>query len=250
MIDTHCHIDMYKNPHSVAEESEKLGIITIGMTLLPSHFELGYKHILRYKKVRLALGMHPLKSELHNDEFDNFLYFLNHTSYVGEIGLDYSNEGIRTKDLQINSFRKILFSIKDKRKIVSLHSRRAEKEVLHMLIEYNIKNVIFHWYSGPVKLIKEITDNGYYFSINPAMIRSLNGKKIIQAIPKHRVLTESDGPYVLIENSPIKPKNIILVQEYLSVLWEIPIEMVNEQIDNNFALLVEHIKPNNLDTGK
>jgi TatD DNase family protein len=233
---------MYKNPHSIAEESEKLGIITIGMTLLPSHFELGYKHVIRYKKVRLALGMHPLKSELHADEFDNFVYFLDQTSYIGEIGLDYSNEGIRTKDLQIDSFRKILFSLKDKRKIVSLHSRRAEKDVLRMLVEYNIQNTIFHWYSGPVNLIKEIIDKGYYFSINPAMIRSVNGKKIIQAIPKHRVLTESDGPYVLIENCPIKPKNIILVQEYLSVLWRIPVEKVNEQIDDNFSILVNQIK--------
>lgn len=241
MIDTHCHIDMYKNPHSIAEESEKLGIITIGMTLLPSHFELGYKHVLKYKKVRLALGLHPLKSELHADEFNNFVYFLDHTSYIGEIGLDFSKEGIQTKSLQIDSFKKILFSLKGKRKIISLHSRRAEKNVLEMLVEYDIQNAIFHWYTGPAKLIKDIIDQGYYFSINPAMIRSANGKKRISLIPKHRVLTESDGPYVLIQNTPIKPKNVDLVLEYLSKLWKVSFDRVNEQIHNNFNDLLKKL---------
>lgn len=243
MIDTHCHIDMYKNPHSICEESEKLGIITIGMTLLPSHFELGYKHILRYKKVRLALGLHPLKSELHADEFDNFVYFLDHTSYIGEIGLDFSREGTGTKDIQIDSFKKILYVLKDKKKIISLHSRRAEKDVLRLLVEYNIRNAIFHWYTGPVNLIKEIVDNGFYFSINPAMVRSAKGKKIIGQIPKHRMLTESDGPYVQIANSPIKPKDIVLVHEYLAVLWEMPVESVSQLINSNFSLLVDQIRP-------
>jgi len=243
MIDTHCHIDMYKNPHSICEESEKLGIVTIGMTLLPSHFELGYKHILRYKKVRLALGLHPLKSELHADEFDNFVYFLDHTSYIGEIGLDFSREGIGTKDIQIESFKKILYTLKDKNKIISLHSRRAEIDVLRLLVEYKIQNAIFHWYTGPVNLIKEIIDNGYYFSINPAMIRSANGKKIISMIPKHRVLTESDGPYVQIGNTSIKPKDIILVHDYLAELWGMKIEEISQLIDNNFSLLVAQIKP-------
>lgn len=244
IIDTHCHIDLYQNPHTIVEESERLGIITIGMTLLPSHFELGYKHTANYKKVRLALGMHPLKAELHEDEFDSFIYYLNKTSYIGEIGLDFSKEGINTKQLQIDSFRKILFSIKDKQKIISLHSRRAEKDVLEILVEYKIQNAIFHWYTGPVNLINEIVDNGYYFSINPAMIRSENGKKIINQIPKHRLLTESDGPFVLIENEPIKPKDIILVQEHLSKLWNMSINKVDEQINNNFSLLLKKIKSN------
>lgn len=244
IIDTHCHIDLYQNPHSVAEESDRLGIVTIGMTLLPSHFEMGYKHTANYKKVRLALGMHPLKAELHKDEFDNFIYYLEKTSYVGEIGLDFSKEGINSKQSQVDSFRKILYAIKNKPKIVSLHSRRAEKDVLRLLVEYGIKNAIFHWYTGSVNLIKEIIDNGYYLSINPAMLRSANGKKVIQAVPKHRILTESDGPFVLIKNEPIKPKDIILVQEYLSVLWDMPLDKVDEQIEKNFSLLLQQIKSN------
>lgn len=242
IIDTHCHIDLYQNPHTIAEESERLGIITIAMTLLPSHFEIGFKHTVNYKKVRLALGMHPMKAEFHEVEFVNFIYYLDKTSYIGEIGLDFSKEGIETKQLQVDSFRKILYAIQGKRKIISLHSRGAENEVLRLLVEFGIDNAIFHWYTGSVNLINEIIDNGYFFSINPAMIRSANGKKIIHAIPKHRVLTESDGPFVFIRKEPIKPKNIELVIDYLSLIWKIPVEEVEKQIEANFFHLINQIK--------
>lgn len=241
MIDTHCHIDMYKNPHSIAEESERLGIVTIGMTLLPSHFELGFEHVKQYKKVRLALGMHPLKSELHKSEFSKFLFYLDHTSYIGEIGLDFSREGINKKDLQIESFKRILSSISGKPKIISLHSRRAEKEVLQLLIENNIQNAIFHWYSGSISLIDKISKYGYYFSVNPAMIKSENGKKIIERIPKNLILTETDGPYIKIKDNLVRPKDVGLVEEFLAKKWSSTLSEVDEQIHKNFSCLVKNI---------
>lgn len=232
---------MYKNPHSVAEESERLGIVTIGMTLLPSHFELGFEHVKQYKKVRLALGMHPLKSELHKSEFSKFLFYLDHTSYIGEIGLDFSREGINQKDLQIESFKRILSSISGKPKIVSLHSRRAEKEVLQLLIENNISNAIFHWYSGSISLIDEIAKQGFYFSINPAMIKSENGKKIIERIPENLILTETDGPYITIKDNLVRPKDVELVEEFLAKKWSRTLSQVDEQIHKNFSCLVKNI---------
>lgn len=232
---------MYKNPHSIAEESERLGIVTIGMTLLPSHFELGFEHVKQYKKVRLALGMHPLKSELHKSEFNKFLFYLDKTSYIGEIGLDFSREGINHKELQIESFKRILSSISGKPKIVSLHSRRAEKEVLQLLIENNISNAIFHWYSGSISLIDEIAKHGFYFSINPAMIKSENGKKIIERIPKHLILTETDGPYITIKDNLVRPKDVELVEEFLAKNWRSTLSEIDKQIHNNFSCLVKNI---------
>lgn len=232
---------MYQNPHSIAEESERLGIITIAMTLLPSHFELGFEHVKQYKKVRLALGMHPLKSELHKSEFNKFLFYLDKTSYIGEIGLDFSREGINQKDLQIESFKRILSSISGKPKIVSLHSRRAEKEVLQLLIDNNISNAIFHWYSGSISLIDKIAKHGFYFSINPAMIKSENGKKIIERIPKHLLLTETDGPYITIKDNLVRPKDVELVEEFLAKKWSSTLSEVDEQIHKNFSCLIKNI---------
>jgi TatD DNase family protein len=81
------------------------------------------------------------------------------------------------------------------KKIISVHSRKAERELLNLLIEYKIENVIFHWYSGPINLIPSIVEQGYYFSVNEAMTLTTSGNKIISTIPNDRILTESDAPY-------------------------------------------------------
>ena len=195
IIDTHCHFDMMPNPEGYISAKEKAGDIVIGMTNLPSHFKMGQSHLIGYKHIRLALGLHPLLAAENRNELTLFKRLVDQTSYIGEIGLDFSREGISTKNEQISVLREVLATIKGKKKIVSVHSRNAEKELLDMLCEFEIKNVIFHWYSGPVDLIPSIIERGFYFSINESMCRSKNGQSIIGKIPREIILTETDAPY-------------------------------------------------------
>lgn len=195
IIDTHCHFDMMPNPEAYISAKEKEGDIVIGMTNLPSHFRMGHPYLKNFKHVRLALGLHPLLVADKPGELLQFKQLVDQTSYIGEIGLDFSKDGIETKDKQISVLQSILASLKGKKKIVSIHSRKAEKELLELLCEYDTKNVVFHWYSGTVDLIPSILERGYYFSINEAMCLSGNGKAIIERIPHDRILTETDAPY-------------------------------------------------------
>ena len=195
IIDTHCHFDMMSNPEAYISAREKAGDIVIGMTNLPSHFRMGQPHLKRFKHIRLAMGLHPLLAADNKRELALFRQLLSQTSYIGEIGLDFSREGISTKDEQISVLRNILTELRGKKKIISVHSRMAEKELLDLLCEFDIKNVVFHWYSGTVDLIPSILKQGYYFSINKAMCSSKNGRAIIENIPKDRLLTETDAPY-------------------------------------------------------
>lgn len=231
MIDVHCHFDMAQNPEKYISDNEKSQIITIGMTNLPSHFQMGINHVKRFKYIRLALGLHPLRAKEHVKEFSKFRQYVNETSYIGEVGLDFSREGFSTKEIQIKSFEFVLDCIRKKNKIISLHSRRAEKDTLDMLIEKGIQDAIFHWYSGSLNVLKDIVNAGYYFSINSAMTQSDNGKKIIENIPKELILTETDFPFI--ENSDINS-----VQRYLSSFWGNSIAEVEKTIDSNFKTLL------------
>ncbi len=242
IIDTHCHIDLYSNPEKILNDCEKLGIIVISMTNLPSHFELGHDFFLQTKKTRIALGLHPLYAEKHKEEFPLFLKYLDKTSYIGEVGLDFSPEGIKSKEIQIDSFEKVLLNVTDKKKILSIHSRKAENEVLQLLMKYNIENAIFHWYSGSLQLINEIVDSGYYFSINPSMIKSNNGRKIISRIPFERLLTESDGPFVQVNQRAANPWDIKEVLNYISISRQVSFTEVEEQVKTNFYKLISRIK--------
>lgn len=235
MIDVHCHFDMAQNPEKYILDNEKRQIITIGMTNLPSHFQMGVNHVRRYKYIRLALGLHPLRAKEHTKEYSKFRQYVDETSYIGEVGLDFSREGFSTKEIQIKSFEFVLDCIRTKNKILSLHSRRAEKETLEMLTGKGIENAIFHWYSGSLSVLRNVANSGFFFSINSAMIQSDNGKKIIAEIPKELILTETDFPYI--DNS-----NIADVHMYLSNLWNISIENVEQIIDSNLNRIIQRIR--------
>ncbi len=242
IIDTHCHIDLYSYPELIVKKLERTNIITIGMTNLPSYFEIGYSHIKNFKKVRLALGLHPLLEKSHTkEEYNKFKRLASKTAYIGEVGLDFSKESKSLIDQQIHTLKYVFENINNKSKVISLHSRKAEKKVLELLKNYKIKNAIFHWYSGNLSILHKIIDEGYYFSINPAMINTQKGRNIITEIPKHLMLTETDGPYVKVENRQVEPKDIIYVLDYLSKLWCCDIKEVEQQIYSNFKLLVNSL---------
>ena len=227
IIDTHCHFDMMLQPEAYISAKEKAGDIVIGMTNLPSHFRMGQPYLRSFKHVRLALGLHPLLASENKNELPLFNCLLDQTSYIGEIGLDFSKEGLSTKDNQISVLRKLLEKLEGKKKIISVHSRKAEKELFSLLCEYNIHNVIFHWYSGPVDLIPSIISRVYYFSVNEAMTVSKNGRSIIENIPRTRILTESDSPY----------NNLADISKTL-----INMGMTEDDINDNFRALIARIR--------
>ena len=139
------------------------------------------------------MGFHPglARSDKFNSKF--FRQALEKTKYVGEIGLDFYERQEEVRDQQ----RKIFdFVCKESiNKILSIHSRRAEKEILEILKARKNKFPVLHWYSGPVSLIKEFLDINCYFSINLNMLKSKNGIKICRSIPLNRILFETDFPF-------------------------------------------------------
>ncbi|WP_439882197.1 Qat anti-phage system TatD family nuclease QatD [Pontibacter sp. MBLB2868] len=242
MIDAHCHIDLYPNPMAVAHRCERAGVLTLAMTNLPSHFGQGMRHLKGFKHVRLALGMHPLYVDRHKEEFALFEKYVDLTSYIGEVGLDFSREGIATKEKQKQSFEYVLRKVHGKKKILSLHSRGAERETLDLLVQHKIEFAIFHWYSGSASLLREATEKGYYFSVNPAMLRSQKSKSLIDQIPLNLLLTETDGPFIQHNNKLLEPSDVALVTEYLAKHWEMPLDRVQEQIRRNFAMLIGNLR--------
>ena len=239
MLDSHCHIDRYKIPQAVAAEAAKRNVFVIAVTNLPSHFQMGVPHARKLKNVRLALGLHPLAEGDIAKERELFRDLLSQTSYVGEVGLDFSREGIATRDRQIETFRFIAECLSPLKKVVSLHSRKAESAVLDILSEYRVGPVIFHWFSGPLSVMDVALRKGHYFSVNPAMLQSEAGQRIIARVSPDRLLTESDGPHVKIGRRHADPWDVKLVEDYLSALWQLDTPEVSKRIWSNFRNYLE-----------
>ena len=103
IIDTHCHIDMLDSPEYYLAEKEKTGDFTLGMTNIPSHFVMGVSYFKKLKKSRLALGFHPQLVHEHLSEIDDWKKLMPMTSYIGEIGLDFSRDLSITKIISLNT---------------------------------------------------------------------------------------------------------------------------------------------------
>ncbi len=242
MHDTHCHIDLYSDPYEVAISTERHHVTTVAVTNLPSAYYAAKPHMQQFTYLKLAVGMHPLLIQNHTaKEKQLFQQAFSETHYIGEIGLDFSKQGVNQTQ-QIESFQFVLSLLQQEQRFVTLHSRCAEAVTWQLINEYNIQPVIFHWYSGPLRLLDNIIKDGHYFSVNPAMIHSKNGQRIIGHIPMERLLTESDGPFVKVNSHPIVPRDVRLVSEYLANQWNVPSDTVVEQLDRNFATYANSVE--------
>jgi TatD DNase family protein len=240
MLDAHCHLDLYPDPTQIATDAEKAGVFTVFVTNLPSAFDAAYPHAQRFKKVRIALGLHPLMASMHNDdELRRFKELVTKTSFIGEIGLDFSRDGLASRDRQLASFRFVLRCLEMKPKFVTIHSRRAEAAVLEMLAEEYLHPVVFHWYSGSLKSLSTAIERGHFFSINPSMLWSERGRAVIEQIPQERTLTESDGPFVTVGTKTVVPADIHLVEEGLAKIWRMSPSVVRSVIAENFRRLTK-----------
>ena len=235
----HCHLDRYPNPREIAKEAEHAGVTIVAMTNLPSHFAAGKAPASRLKNVRLSLGLHPMLAPHSQRELDLFSQLEPSTSYIGEVGLDFAKDGIGTKERQIDSFRFVLECIARKGKILSIHSRKAEAEVLSCLRDHSITGATFHWYTGTKEVLSKILDAGHFLSINCAMLNSSSGKELLAGVPPSRCLLETDGPYTRVGRGPSRPMHLHRVVEQLSDLWSLSIGATQEKIGSNFRTMLQ-----------
>ncbi|KAB8142891.1 TatD family deoxyribonuclease [Chloroflexia bacterium SDU3-3] len=236
-LDTHCHLGEYADPLTVLSASSDVFVIAV--TEAPSVFRSLRNRVINQGRVRVALGAHPLVvSQFPPLEWRLFAQYLNETTYIGEVGLDFSAQGAPTRTVQEQAFTRVLQLVAGRGKMLNIHSRRAEERVLELLTIYGVGPTIFHWYSGPLGILEQILAAGHVCSVNPAMVRSPSGQKVIGRIPREQLLVETDGPYVRIGKRPAEPADVRLVYEFLCVHWGCDQLTAMTQVYQNFRALL------------
>ena len=227
-IDTHLHLDLIDNIEKTFQHIEQKQIYTIAVTNHPKVFE-GLMGKINSKYIRIALGMHPELVDKAN--MNLFKELVTSTKYIGEIGLDFSNKNMsqNEKEKQIKIFEDILLF--SKKKLFSIHSRDAEKEVLNLLNLHFDKNshYILHWYSGGKTNLLKAIELDCYFSVNISMLRTKKFLELLPHIPKDKLLIETDAPF--------SKGSIFTIEETYKILaeaLEMPQKNVRTLIFENF----------------
>jgi TatD DNase family protein len=239
LVDVHCHIDLFEDPHSVAEEAESRHIYTIAVTNTPSVYAYTESMVEGLSYVRPAVGLHPELAATRKHELSQMWQILKRTRYVGEIGLDYQTTDESDRQAQVKVLEQVLACCAEYgNKVLTVHSRRAAGDVISVIGKDYPGKIILHWYSGSIRELKRALNYGFYFSVNSAMVKSKRGRNLISKIPRDRLLTETDGPFIRISGELANPRHVSQVLEGLGEIWSIGFDEARGQVLGNFRDLL------------
>jgi len=237
LFDTHSHLDLMPNLNDTICAIESKRIYTIGVTNLPVLFT-NFSRKINSKYIKPALGFHPELIERYQKYIPEMWNLLPEARYIGEVGLDFK-VAKGSKEIQIRFFEELISRCNSLGgKILTVHSRSSEADVVKIIGDNFNGRVILHWYSGSMTVQDKAVENGAFFSINYAMTNSTAGQKIIANIPLERLLLESDSPFIRINKAPFSTLDIYLVVTRLAEIKKISYIDMLSILCSNFKKLI------------
>ena len=227
--DNHTHLEIadgdqpmdYQDHMSLAGQVGILGAVQVGVTLESSKWcaEVATKDF----RLLAAVAIHPneaakyeSKQALDNDiEGIALLAREPRVRAIGETGLDFfRTEDTQGIEFQQYSFERHIVIAKQHNLALQIHDRDAHDKVVETLLRVGAPDkVVFHCYSGDLELAKICTDNGWYasFAGNVTIKRNQHLRDSLKAMPKTKILVETDAPFLTPEPLRGRPNAPYLV---------------------------------------
>jgi len=222
-VDTHCHLEMLKEPAATAlEKGAALG--------LRRCLTIGTNHQTNQEVVYGALGCHPHHAK---DFVPSYLEFIDQALgqnpklvAVGECGLDFFY-GFSEPELQTQAFEAQLRLAHKHQKPVVIHSREAETATLAVLKTAPPVRGVFHSFTSSLEMAQQVLEQGFYLGFNGICTfpKSEAVREVLKQTPKSRLLLETDAPYlspVPLRGKPNLPGNVSLVGAFVAEFLGLP----------------------------
>ena len=244
LIDTHCHLDEIDNLNSVLDQAREAGVT--GIIAVGINYETNQKVLELAEKyngmVYPALGLHPQElPEMDDAEVERTLgqieKNIEKAVAVGEIGLDYHKRirALTSKERQQAVLRDVIMLAKKYEKPVSIHSRYAWKDALAIATEVGIQDAVFHWYTGPSSVLRDLLAQGYYVSATPATEYHSEHRRAVREAPLDRLMLETDSPvsYGREDRYTAEPKDVLRSLNAASEITDVDRESLAAQTTQN-----------------
>lgn len=244
MFDIHCHLayeGLVERADEVIQQCKQIGMNGIITCAYPKDLQKNVDLVKKYPGfLYLSVGLHPIEiKDMTQKEIDVYWDFIREHAdeivAVGEIGLEkhwFKEEELLKRFKEV--FVQGLDLAKELDKPVVLHLRKAEQEGFDTVVAENMKEVVFHYYSGNITLARQIIEKNYYISIPATINNSSNLKDIAKKFPLEKLLTETDSPFSSpIPNTTNVPQNVRLTIEKIAELRKISFEEVDKQTTEN-----------------
>ncbi len=236
LVDAHCHLYGFEDDE--LDRFKDVVIASVGEDLESSMENV--KLSKKYRWVKPFAGLHPWNIEDYSeDEFQGIERLLRSREAVGigEVGLD--KRFGKHWEMQVEVFERFCSLAAELNLPLNIHALDAWREVFQILQKYSVRHAVFHWYTGPQDLLKDIEGAGYYISINPSVKMQPKHRAIVERAELDMILTESDGPY----NYKGLRLNPLMINELVAEIAEIKgasYGEVSRIVSKNFERLLQN----------
>ena len=157
---------------------------------------------------------------------------------IGEIGLDGHWVPEALWEQQEDVFRRLVRLAMEADKPMVIHTRRRERRAFEILQELGATRVDWHCFGSKVKLARQIAEHGHYLSIPANARRSESFTRMLETLPRDRLLLETDCPYLGPDREHAnEPANVAGTAAYAAELWRTSEAEVATRLGENFARL-------------
>ena len=230
LVDAHCHAHALSDAE--LKECSKIKIIAVSEDIESSKKTIDLSK--KFDNIIPFIGIHPWSLESMSAEGIEWILRalkLGEAIGIGEVGVDGRIEKGVQKQIEVF---KLFCEISAELDLpMNIHALGAWEEVFGIMLKMDVRKALFHWYTGPMKLLKDIGEAGYYISINPAVRIQPKHRKILENAELDMIITESDGPYNY-RGLRLRPTMIKDLIEFISNIKGVDKVSLEKIIERNF----------------
>ncbi len=249
LTDTHTHLyakEFDPDRNAVIQRSIDAGVSRLFLPNIDSHSVSGMLELIKHYPQNCfpMAGIHPCSVHLNYEEqLKEVETGLSKKEMkfcaMGEIGLDFYRDITFASQQKVAFCKQLELALKHHLPVV-LHVRKAFKETLEIVKEYNCPELkgIFHCFSGsPEEANQVLSLTGFYLGIGGVITFKNSGlQELVPQIPLEHIVLETDAPYLA--PAPFRGKRnesvyITLIAQKLAELKNCTVEEVAEQTTKN-----------------
>lgn len=253
VYDNHTHLEIsdglpgqqldYREHLDRASSVGVRGVVQVGGDLETSRWSAEIAS--REPRVLAAVALHPNEAPRYaaSGQLDDALAEIDELAgqprvrAVGETGLDFfRTSGEAEIAAQYRSFEAHIEIAKTHDIALQIHDRDAHAEVIATLKRVGApERTVFHCFSGDAEMARLCADNGWYLSFAGTVTfkNAANLRSALEAIPRSRILVETDAPYLTPHPFRGRPNSPYLIPHTLRAMaahLETDVSMLAAQI--------------------
>lgn len=242
LIDTHAHLcdpSFDEDRAAVLKRAREAGVVAVvSVSETVADFAKNLDLASEFPElVRPAAGLFP--TVLDSTEADEVVAMARANSdrlfAIGEVGLDlWKVQDAAGRELQAEIFRRFVDLSIELDLPLNVHSRAAGRPTIDLLLESGACRVQLHAFDGRAAKALPALEAGFFFSVPPSVVRSVQKQKLVRRLPLDSLLVETDSP-VLGPDAQARnePANVTVVVRAIAELKNVSVADIEAAVTEN-----------------